>query len=326
MPTSNKKTSLSFFASKKNTALAGTAAILVLFIALFLLGNITPQDDQTEELTEVYSDEQLAVQDTDGDGIPDWRELLLGTSPTAYDSDNDGVGDADIVASTESVLDSVLEYRVRQNNPDASDEEISTLLQAERSALSAVDTNTTARTAQDLYVRTSALGDLANLNDPTQLETVLQTYQEDLLYNYPYPQSHPIDYEVIDNYGYDDEQAYVFLVLQVIEKNPTDPDPIVYLENYLSGYKDGTFLQTSLRQNITQGYEMITNLLEMSVPDEKLLEHVDLTNALIRVIIDIELMSNFEQDALSGYAAMLRYQANLFTYREATKFIIEAIQ
>jgi len=36
--------------------------------------------------------------DSDGDGLPDWKELFIGTDPHNADTDNDGVSDADEIA------------------------------------------------------------------------------------------------------------------------------------------------------------------------------------------------------------------------------------
>ncbi len=44
--------------------------------------------------------------DTDGDGLPDWFEALLGTDPDMYDSDEDGTSDGEEYASGRDPLDS----------------------------------------------------------------------------------------------------------------------------------------------------------------------------------------------------------------------------
>ncbi|MEK7613322.1 MAG: thrombospondin type 3 repeat-containing protein [Patescibacteria group bacterium] len=44
------------------------------------------------------SSPSAAQNDTDQDGLPNWKEVLLGTNPTVADTDQDGVSDADEVA------------------------------------------------------------------------------------------------------------------------------------------------------------------------------------------------------------------------------------
>jgi hypothetical protein len=62
---------------------------------------------QTLAMANGYSD--VAEKDTDGDGVPDWEELLWGTDLNKTDSDNDGVLDGEeqrnLLSSTGSTTD-----------------------------------------------------------------------------------------------------------------------------------------------------------------------------------------------------------------------------
>jgi hypothetical protein len=65
----------------------------------------TPQkiSTQSPSVTPV-SLKTLADKDTDGDGIPDWKEVLLGTSPTSTDTDGDGVPDIQEITQRNKTL------------------------------------------------------------------------------------------------------------------------------------------------------------------------------------------------------------------------------
>lgn len=56
-----------------------------------------------EEVVSIY-DSPAYTLDTDGDGVKDWEETLLGTDPTNPDTNGDGIGDGEEVAQARATL------------------------------------------------------------------------------------------------------------------------------------------------------------------------------------------------------------------------------
>ena len=84
---------MSFFSTKAGSITIAVAfAVIVITGAWFLSkpgGASLANAESTEALLKSY-----AIQDTDGDGLPDWEESLYGTDPKKADTDGDGIGDA----------------------------------------------------------------------------------------------------------------------------------------------------------------------------------------------------------------------------------------
>lgn len=87
---------MSFFSTKAGSITIALAfAVIVITGAWFLSkpgGASLANAESTEALLKSY-----AIQDTDGDGLPDWEESLYGTDPKKADTDGDGVNDAQAV-------------------------------------------------------------------------------------------------------------------------------------------------------------------------------------------------------------------------------------
>jgi len=81
---------------------SGAVALSAVAVALFT-ANIKEEragETSTDALTVVAanSPESDAQFDTDGDGVPNWKEALFGTDPNNPDTDGDGVSDGDEIA------------------------------------------------------------------------------------------------------------------------------------------------------------------------------------------------------------------------------------
>ena len=85
--------------SPRNLRIGGATLIAVLMVAggYALPGFRFPQ---TKAVNAELTDELLASyvsKDTDGDGLPDWQEVLYGTDPNNPDTDGDGITDGEAV-------------------------------------------------------------------------------------------------------------------------------------------------------------------------------------------------------------------------------------
>ena len=81
-------------------ALAGLVSLSAIALVLFTSQGTKEQSGNTELVATPEPSRTLssADQDSDGDGLPDWKEVLYNTDPHNPDSDGDGVSDGDEAA------------------------------------------------------------------------------------------------------------------------------------------------------------------------------------------------------------------------------------
>lgn len=81
--------------------LVAIAAVAIAFVTSYF-GN--QEAEETERPVAVVEEpaQQTATGDADGDGVPDWKEFLWGTDAHNPDTDGDGVGDAEEIAQGSS--------------------------------------------------------------------------------------------------------------------------------------------------------------------------------------------------------------------------------
>lgn len=82
-------------------ALAGLVSLSAVGVAL-LAGNSQAPSSASLAVVDSDTSPRDTRGDRDQDGLPDWKELLLGTDPTNPDSDGDGIPDGDEVAAGSS--------------------------------------------------------------------------------------------------------------------------------------------------------------------------------------------------------------------------------
>ncbi len=306
----------------------GKKELLIIVLALFLLlmglAGLVMQKKNTAPSTKILDNrtaDEISETDSDGDGIPDWRELLLGTNPLAFDTNSDGVGDDSVLAVTENTLGILELQRLRAQYPEASDAELAQLQQNQ--SLESGQTITD-QVAQDVYLKTQILEKLGELTPELEQE-IVNGYVEGLIYNHSYPLRSETDFIILDEYDPNREQSYIELVLEVTSVNFIETDPLLIFENYTTN-RDAAFLKKGIDVSLSEVIEMIGKLESIEIPSRYVSQHLLLTNALVRVAVDLAGIRNYEEDALPGYAALLRYQANIVTYANELQWYITNIE
>ncbi len=287
----------------------GVVVVISLMIVWYGIESNPEQDE--EEVLPSYS--ELTTNDTDNDGIPDWRELLMGTNPLAYDTNSDGVGDETIINTTNTILASTEIARLREEYPDATEEE---LLAISRAANDPSTLNVTERMSRDLYVAGEVMNRMGILT-PEVRQGISDEYINELIYEYEYPLRISTDFEIVSNAS--SEEVFLYLENAFSLVNDTsylEQDPLLILENALET-EDQNLLEKGLDTQMLRQTTLINNLDTMIVPILFAREHENLVNALVRITVDTSDIQRFFDDSMRGYAAILRYQPNLLNYQEA---------
>lgn len=91
------------------------AAVLVVGSFLFARGIESPSLAQASTESELL--QAIAKKDSDGDGLPDWEEVLYGTDPRITDTFNLGMTDSEAVARGLIVPKAIADIRVATSSP-----------------------------------------------------------------------------------------------------------------------------------------------------------------------------------------------------------------
>ena len=305
------------FASKK---LLFTIIAMVFLIAIVLIISQINKEEE-EPVEEVYTFEQLVDADADGDGVSDWKELLLGTNPLEVDTNNDGLDDGRLSDTISFVYNSQELVRLQEEYPDATEDELLAIIQAERGV---DDSNITLseQVGREVYVAGTILKSLGKLT-PELEQDMNEKYIIENITDYPYPIHKITDFDVQEEYDILKNVQYIEAVMTTIADNFFNPDPLNVLENSIERGEDEELLVKGLESNVTRMLSIIETLENTTVPTVFLEEHNALTNAIIRVLVDTSEIRNFYQDSLRGYNAVLRYQPNLLAYRDLVNNIGE---
>lgn len=294
--------------------------VVVVISLIFIWYSATQNSTTLDETEDLPSYEELTTNDTDGDGIEDWRELLMGTNPLAYDTNGDGVGDDVVIDTSATVLSTVELNRLRAEYPDATDEELIAISRAENDP---ANLNVTERLSRDLYVAGEVLDRMGLLTDDVK-SGISEEYINTLIYEYTYPLRISTDFDISTSPSRSDSVLYLENVFAVInDTSYLEQDALLILENALDA-EDQTLLEKALDPQLLRQATTINTLETMSIPTQFLKEHEDLVNALVRVAVDTSDIQRFFEDPMRGYAATLRYQANLSSLQLAMETIGQA--
>src|SRR3989338_7430484 len=77
--------------------LAATLFSVMLIAGVYVLGHDIELPSRAQASTESALLQAIATKDVDGDGLPDWEEILCGTSPSATDTFHLGMTDGEAV-------------------------------------------------------------------------------------------------------------------------------------------------------------------------------------------------------------------------------------
>ena len=310
----NKKT--------KKTIFYSGVGIVILLIILFLI-NLNQNNKQTTA-EELASDTDLAIQDSDGDGIPDWRELLIGTNPLMADTTGDGVRD-EVIEQSILFLNLSRELGIlREEYPDVSEDELLAIYQATRENEQNSSNNLTDKMAREAFIAGQMLTTLGQWT-PEMTDQATENFVNQNLYNYSYDLVANVEISTIDDFDINQEANYINTINGIITTPFFEPDPFVLIQNAVTDENPNP-LEKGLLQNLSRLRSATNKLKAMSVPTYFIDIHTEITNALIRIETDLAEVSNFFNDPMRGYIAIFRYSGNVTNYGEVLEITSNIFQ
>ncbi len=266
-------------------------AVLILCISLITSVYISQKNKKVEarERAETISVEvnKQSDLDSDGDGLKDWEEALLGTNPNKQDSDGDGVLD-----SKESEQSFVFK-------PKEATDDISLIKQS----------SLTGEVAQNFFV--NYLSEQKNSEDLTtdQIDKIASDSTEDVtLYFTPKFEIKDIKVSKLKTKSeYEQEMADAFYSGSIKDKKQKTELEII--ENALKGENKQELKK--LLPIIDSYNAVINNTLKISAPPDAVGLHLTYLNALKDVKENIEGASKILDDPVYGFLHLNNYQLNI---------------
>ncbi|PIR86417.1 hypothetical protein COU13_01005 [Candidatus Kaiserbacteria bacterium CG10_big_fil_rev_8_21_14_0_10_43_70] len=267
----------------------GSLTVIAAFSVAALLIAIVYQVKKTEER---MNERQIVVapptftvpapeQDTDGDGVPDWQEALIGTDPNNPDSDGDG--EKDTYTSISYIQSSITpDIDVRSEDLTPADE-LSTRLLSEYTSLKQIGAYTEDR---GLLIGEKLAG---SINQTTSFEPrITDDIQSDSDTSY----GRAIAYRL--------EMQEVFSPLLSL----SEAEFVIYGRFIES--RDSKALSELLE--IADVYESVANdASEIVVPEDALDEHLDVVNSLAFYAATLKEMVRYSYDSVASFALLRTY-------------------
>lgn len=279
--------------------------------SVFLISNIhTPSNTSPKKRVDVLAHiDKTADSDTDGDGLKDWEESLIGTNPQNKDTDGDGTSDGDEVAQGRDP---------RKAGPnDKANTEQTTLT----STAPGEENTLTDQVSKNFFAQYL----LAKKGGQEITPEIAVQIAESVMQNVPM-ESTAKQYGVKDIVIVpDSEQAnttYVTKFIAILKKYPP-PSKENELEIVLKALD--TQKETDLKKldPIISGYKnILTETLTLKVPKSLAPDHMIYLNALSSVHTDIIEMRQIFDDPMRAYIGYAHYQRNALTLKVG----FEAIQ
>lgn len=286
---------------KKNVVLIAIA-IGVLLVGGAFAFNISKNNDSTTKTLQANGDlgniaAQTVAVDSDGDGLKDWEEALLGTDPQNSDTDGDGTDDRDEVNQNRDPLIAGPDDSTLNNESFA----------AESGTSVTEDRTVTEDLAIELftgYMELKTSGNLSTVNSEQLITAVINESIEDTNVK-----SYTIeDITVIKEPGKEDISKYDAQLTSILTPDPTMENDIVVLKRILetSNVDELNTFDTSLEHY----GEVVVKMLLLDVPEPISIEHIEAINALIRVMENVKSMKNVFADPLRALIGVKEYDNN----------------
>lgn len=268
-----------------NTKISGKMLAAAFFgvalVAFALWQKITPEEASTSTVTvgSGSSSAQEYATDSDGDGLEDWREILLGTDPNNPDSDGDGVNDGDEVEAARAALETATSSIIAR-------------------AESSTRTDQLAREVFGAYIQSKQLGTydqaafenlVAEATGETFLTATAQYTKDDINVVADTSSASIATYE----------KAFQEAILPVIEIGEYE---LTTYGRAVETQSEEEFLKLERAGDV---YLRIANtLLEISVPEDAVVPHLSLVNSFASFARTLKMMSESPEDPILAFVAM----------------------
>ncbi len=234
--------------------------------------------------------------DTDGDGLKDWEESLIGTNPQNKDTDGDSTSDGDEVSASR-------DPKKAGPNDKASTEQSPLVV----NTVPTEDNTLTAQVSKNFFAQYL----LAKQGGQEVTPEMAIEIAESVMQNIPV-ESNAKQYEIKDikvvPKTLESQTAYIETFIRILKANPPkskeneidivtraiesqDPSDIKKIEQIVQAYKN-----------------ILTETLKIPVPKDLVPDHMIYINALSSMYTDLSEMSLVLEDPMRGYIGYSHYQ------------------
>ena len=252
--------------------LAGLFAVTVIGVASITY--FSESKDSPASITPVASEDGRG--DTDGDGLPDWQETLLGTDPTKADTDGDGVSDKDEVAIGANPTAWGTATGTKDRDPNAP--------------------STTETLARDLYADYTKLTEKGTFTADERDEVFAGIIKRDIV---PLDLGQNLTIADMKIKAGAPVDAYTALITVIFRESTRVRE--YELATFARAVNTDTFSGTPALKDAATLYAYIAKaLLEVEVPPELAHEHLAATKSVGALAYAVSLMGNWKGDPLDA--------------------------
>lgn len=235
----------------------------------------------SKEQGELLVVQDLALKDTDGDGVVDWEEKLWGTDPTKADTNGDGISDGVAIEALRT--------------PNTTDTQTTTSTGAEA--------NQTEQFARESMSTIMALNDAGTLDNKTSTEISKKMYEYiETLHEAPQITRNDIR---LSSDKRSDVGGYVGALATILNKNMPKNDAAVYIVG--KAIQNNDFRDIKKLEPIQLGYKAVADKLKATpVPPQFMQIHIDVINSFASVSSGIAALEKVESDPVVALSAILK--------------------
>lgn len=240
---------------------------------------------------------QTVAQDSDGDGLKDWEEILLGTDPQNPDTDGDGTNDKEeIDQSRDPLIAGPNDYI--KNNTLSSDGKI--IPTSKGQAI-------TKDLAIELFTGYVELKKEKNLNKTNSEQLITEVINKTV--KIPNVNTYSIkDITVVKKPKREVIDTYDTGMKDILKPDPTTKNDIVVLKQILSTKNTDELAIFDL--SMKRYKKIVAEMLSLTVPKPVSIEHIATINALVRIIGNVKSMKTVFTDPLGALVGVKEYDNN----------------
>jgi hypothetical protein len=286
---------------------------IIVALSIFVLHNkknsVVEQPTPIQNLSVIT--DSISAKDTDGDGLNDWEETIIGTDPKKADTDGDGTSDSIEISLGRDPKKAGPNDKITASN--LQDLTSTTTLTAEESTI-------TAQVSRDFFGRfLLAKKDGVKINEATAGQIA-----EDVISHVPVElQSKKYtkkDIKIVPENENTHSQYAEDLYLNLETKSPKlKKNEIEIISQALESQKESDLKDIDIIINAYKN--IISNILKMPVPEKVVPDHIILLNTLSALHTDISEMKYILSDPIRGYIGYQHQQTDALTLKIALENI-----
>ncbi len=283
---------------------------MLFVVALFFFKNKTTFKNEAAGSGLVYGGTtkigDLLNIDTDGDGIPDWEENLLGTDPNKKDTDGNGIPDN-------------IQIEKEREQKTASGE--LSLNTPETENLTETD-----KLSRELFSTIATLNQAGDIDQAT-VDRLSSSLADKIQNSAPKKVFSLSDIKVIQDDNVQAVRKYNDNLIKLYPKTPAQYTVLQVLEKFVSDENNGGAGDLSLLDPIIErSNKLIEGMLKIEVPRSLATFHLNLTNSAEKVLENLNDIKLYNTDTILALAGISQYQDNVAATTTAINDMEKAIK